>query len=113
MSAISFKAATAQADAILKQDRAKLEWSKLPLAQLPSDLQALAIAALNAQLAANEAIAALQSGLDDKVEAKPGKRLIVTLGRRIGPETDSVLTAWANATSSGTRVISFDQFIKG
>ena len=48
--AINFKAEQA-ANAILRNDKAKLEWNKLPLTQLPKDLQSLAIAALNAQLA--------------------------------------------------------------
>jgi hypothetical protein len=114
MTSINFKTEQA-ANSILKADRqnTKLEWSKLPLAQLPKDLQALAIAALNAQLAANEAMSALQAGLDDKVESPAGKRLIVTLGRRIDSSTDAVLVAWANASASGTRTITFDQFIKG
>lgn len=112
MASINFKSEAA-ANTILRNDKAKLDWSKLPLTQLPKDLQALAISALNAQLAANEAIALLQSGLDDKVEGPAGKRLIVTLGRRIDSSTDAVLVAWANASSSGTRTITFDQFVKG
>ena len=91
MSAISFKAASAQADAILKSDKAArpdLKWSKMLLSTLPADLQALAVKALNAQLEANEAKDALQSGLDDKVDSPAGKRLIVTLGRRITSDTD-------------------------
>jgi hypothetical protein len=110
--AINFRTEQA-ATSILKADKAKLDWNKLPLAQLPKDLQALAIAALNAQLAANEAIASLQSGLDDKVEGPAGKRLVVTLGRRIDASTDAVLVAWANASAGGTRTITFDQFVSG
>ena len=110
--AINFRTEQA-ATSILKANKDKLDWNKLPLAQLPKDLQALAISALNAQLAANEAIAALQSGLDDKVEGPAGKRLIVTLGRRIDTTTDAVLVAWANASAGGTRTITFDQFVSG
>ncbi len=112
-SPISFRQATSQADTILKQDKAKLQWAKLPLYDLPKDGQAIAAAAIEAEIAAREAKALLQAFLDDKVEAPQGKRLVVTLGRDVGPNTDSVLVAWANATSSGTRVITFDQFIRG
>lgn len=107
--AINFKAEQA-ANTILRQDKAKLDWAKLPLAELPKDLQSLAIDALNAQLAANTAIAALQSGLDDKVDGPAGKRLIVTLGRRIDASTDAVLVAWANASAGGTKTLTFAQF---
>lgn len=112
MTAIQFKAEQA-ANAILKADKAKLAWFKMPLASLPSDIQALAIAALNAEIAAKETKAALQSALDDKAEQKPGKRLVVTLGRDVGPNTDSILCAWADEAKGQTRVVSFDQFVKG
>lgn len=110
---VQFRQATADANAMLRNDKAKLTWAKLPFADMPRDIQSLAIAATEAELAAREAKAALQSALDDKVQSPPGKRLIVTLGRDVSPSTDSVLVAWANATSQGTKVITFDQFTKG
>ena len=113
MSTINFRQATAQADSILKADKAKLQWAKLPLADMPKDIQALAIAAIEAELTAKSAKAALQSALDDKVDAPAGKRLVVTLGRDVSAATDSVLVAWAAASQGQTRVITFDQFIKG
>lgn len=109
-STINFKSASAAADAILKADKAKLEWRKLPFVEMPQDLQALAIVACNAAIAAREARDALQSALDDKVEAPPGKRLVVTLGRDVGPSTDSVLVAWASAGAGTTKTISFADF---
>jgi len=113
MATINFKSTTAQADAILRADKAKLQWSKLPLDDMPDDLQSLAIAALEAEIAARKAKAELQSALDDKVDAPSGKRLVVTLGRDVGPNTDGVLVAWAPLGAGGTKVISFDQFVKG
>ena len=80
---------------------------------MPADIQSLAIAAVEAELIAKSAKSALQSALDDKVNAPSGKRLIVTLGRDVSEHTDSVLVAWASALSPSTRVISFDQFTKG
>ena len=103
----------AEANTLLRADaKAKLEWSKLPIADMPRDIQALAAAAIDAEISARNAKAALQSALDDKVQAPSGKRLIVALGRDVSPVTDSVLVAWANASSGGTRIISFDQFTR-
>ena len=110
---ISFKQAEQSANAILRNDKAKLTWSRLPLVDMPKDIQALAVQALDAEIAARETKAMLQSALDDKVEALTGKRLIVTLGRDVGSNTDSVLVAWAQASTGATKVISFDQFTKG
>ena len=114
---IAFKAATVAANTILANDKkanaGKLEWKAMPFSSMPDDIRALAIAALTAQHTANEAKAALQQALDDKVEAPSGKRLIVTLGRRIDENTDGVLVAWAAASAGGTQRITFDQFIKG
>ena len=110
---ISFKAAETAATNILRADKAKLAWSKLPFSDMPKDIQLLAIAAVEAELTAKAAKSALQSALDDKVNAPSGKRLIVTLGRDVTEHTDSVLVAWANANAPSTRVISFDQFTKG
>jgi len=111
---IAFKSQTsAAADAILRADKAKLSWAKLPFADMPRDLQQLAMAAVEAEINARQVKAALQQALDDKVDAPSGKRLVVTLGRDVGPNTDGVLVAWAAATSGGTKVISFNQFIAG
>ena len=114
-SPITFRNPAATADAILKADRKerdKLQWSKLPFADLPSDLQRLAALAVQARVTADATMADLQFALDDKVEAPTGKRLVVTLGRDAGPNTDSVLVAWASASSGGTKTISFAQFTK-
>ncbi len=113
MSTINFRQATAQADAILSKDKKKLTWSLLPFDQMPKDIAALAVAAVEAEIGARSAKAALQAALDDKVEAPSGKRLVVTLGRDVGPNTSGVFTAWADASASATRVITFDQFIRG
>lgn len=110
---VTFKTATAAADAILRQDRIKLQWAKLLLADLPKDIQLLAIEAINAEIAARAAKDALQSALDDKVNAPSGKRLIVTLGRAVDANTDSILYAWGTASAGSTRIVSFDQFTKG
>jgi hypothetical protein len=110
---INFKQATSQANDILKADKARLQWAKLPFSDMPKDLQQLAMDAVEAEITARTAKAALQSALDDKVDAPSGKRLVVTLGRDVSPSTDSVLVAWAAATSGGTKVISFNQFIAG
>lgn len=114
---IAFKAATTAANTILANDKRdnakKLDWKAMSFASMPDDIKTLAVAALQAQYAANEAKAALQQALDDKVEAPSGKRLIVTLGRRIDENTDGVLVAWATASAGGTQRITFDQFIKG
>lgn len=110
---ITFKQASQAADAILKSDKAKLQWAKLPLADMPQDIRALAIETIGAEIKAKQAREALQSALDDKVDAPRGKRLVVTLGRQVSSETDSVLVAWADEAKGQTRVISFDQFVKG
>jgi hypothetical protein len=110
---ISFKQAETAATNILRNDKAKLAWAKLPFADMPTDIQRLAISAVEAELLAKSAKSALQSALDDKVNAPSGKRLIVTLGRDVSEHTDSVLVAWANANAPSTKVISFDQFTKG
>ena len=112
-SPVTFKSATQAADAILKADKAKLQWAKLPIDDLPDDIQALAIAAINAEIAARAAKSALQSALDDKVNAPVGKRLVVTLGRDVSASTDYVLYAWAPQGSPSTRVVSFEQFVRG
>jgi hypothetical protein len=109
---INFKSAETQANAILRADRAKLTWAKMPFADMPKDIQSLAITAVEAELVARSAKAALQSALDDKVVAPTGKRLIVTLGRDVSVNTDSVLVAWANASAPSTRTMTFDQFLK-
>lgn len=108
---ITFRGASQAADAILKADKAKLTWAKMSFADMPSDIQALACTAVETEMASREAKAALQAALDDKVEAPTGKRLIVTLGRDVSPSTDSVLVAWANASSNGTKSITFADFI--
>ena len=114
MTNVSFRSdVTKAADSILKADKAKLQWSKLPIADLPRDLQALAAELIDAECAARAAKAALQAALDDKVEAPAGKRLVVTLGRDVSPATDSLLVAWTAASAGSTRVISFAQFVKG
>ena len=110
---VTFRQATVAANEMLRNDKAKLQWAKLPFADMPKDIQTLAIEAVEAEIAAREAKAALQQALDDKVEAPTGKRLVVTLGRDVGPNTDSVLVAWAAASAGSTRVITFDQFTKG
>lgn len=112
MASINFRTEQA-ANSILKADKAKLQWSKLPFSDMPKDMQAVAIKAVEAELEAKAAKAALQAMLDDKVEAPSGKRLVVTLGRDVSPATDGVLVAWAAASAGGTKTISFDQFIKG
>ena len=58
---ITFKAAEQSANAILRADRSKLVWSKLPFSDMPRDIQQLAIAAVEAELVAKDAKAALQS----------------------------------------------------
>ena len=109
---ITFRqAAQAAGDTLLNRDKAKLQWSKMNFDDMPPDIQALAVKALNASVLARLAKDNLQVALDDKVEAPSGKRLIVTLGRDVSSSTDSVLVAWANATSSGTKSISFAEFI--
>ena len=110
---INFKSATSQANDILKADKAKLQWKMLPFSDMPRDIQAMAVSAVEAAIAARDAKAALQAALDDKVEAPSGKRLIVTLGRDVGPNTDGVLYAWTTASTSGTKVVSFNEFVKG
>jgi hypothetical protein len=112
MTSINFRTEQA-ANQILKADKAKLVWSKLPFSDMPRDMQAVAIKAVEAELDAKAAKAALQAMLDDKVEAPAGKRLVVTLGRDVSASTDGVLVAWATASAGGTKVITFDQFIKG
>jgi len=109
---ITFRKATADADAILRADRAKLDWNKLPFADMPSDIQHIAIKALSAELAAREALAMLQAALDDKVEAPIGKRLLVTFGRNVTRATDSVLFAWSSLSTSTTKTVTFAQFTK-
>ena len=117
MTTVQFRQATQAADQILKADKAKekekLQWAKMPIADMPNDIQALAANAIEAEIFARAAMATLQAALDDKVIAPSGKRLVVTLGRQVSASTDSVLVAWAPQAASGTRVISFDQFIKG
>lgn len=114
MTSPTFKSTTEQANAILAKDKPKLLWTKLPIDSLPEDIQAMAIEAINAEIASIAAKATLQSALNDKVVEKPGKRLIVDLGRNVSSATDFVLYAWADANAgSQTRVVSFDQFIKG
>lgn len=110
---VQFKSTEAAANAILRNDRVKLQWNKLAIASLPRDIQSLAIDAINAEIAAKAAKEALQSALDDKVVAPSGKRLIVALGRDVGPNTDSLLYAWADQAKGTTRTVTFDQFIKG
>jgi hypothetical protein len=111
-SPITFRQSTTQAaDAILKSDKAKLQWAKMPIDDLPNDIQALAAEAIQNEIATREAKLRLQAALDDKVEAPTGKRLIVTLGRDVSDSTDSILVAWANASSSGTKTISFADFV--
>ncbi len=110
---ITFKQAEQAATNILRNDRVKLTWAKMPFSEMPNDIMQLALAAVHAEINSRQCKAALQSALDDKVVAPSGKRLIVTLGRDVGPNTDSVLVAWASALSPSTKVISFDQFIKG
>lgn len=110
---VQFKAATTAANEILRADRAKLQWSKLPISDMPEDIQALAYEALQAELNAQRAKSALQAALDDKVQAPAGKRLVVTLGRQVSESTDSVLVAWAAAAVGSTRTISFNEFVRG
>ena len=112
---VQFRQATQAADEILKADKAKekLQWARLTVASMPKDIQRLALEYIGAELAAKAMKAQLQAALDDKVDAPSGKRLLVTAGRDIGPDTDFVLVAWAKATSGQTKVLSFDQFVKG
>ena len=112
-SPITFKSATQAADAILKADKAKLQWAKLPIDSLPQAIQQQAVDAINAAIAARNAKDALQTMLDNSVDAPSGKRLVVTLGRDVSPSTDHVLYAWASAGSPSTRVVSFEQFVRG
>lgn len=111
--AINFRQQTeATASAMLRQDKAKPQWAKLLFDDMPKDICELALAAVHAEINARDCKATLQAALDDKVQQRPGQRLIVALGRDVGPNTDSVLTAWVSASTSQTRTISFSDFIK-
>lgn len=110
---LTFKQAETQANAILRNDKAKLQWAKLTVSDMPADIQQLAKAAVVAELAAAARKAELQEALNEKVEAPRGKRLIVTLGRQVSLEQDHILYAWGDVSASSTRVVSFDQFVKG
>ena len=109
----TFKSAEKSANEMLRADKTKLTWAKLPFDDMPKDIAKLAMSAVAAEINARSAKAELQSALDEKVEAPSGKRLVVTLGRDVGPNTDGVLVAWASASAGGAKVITFDQFIKG
>ena len=65
----TFKNAESAANQMLKADKAKLQWAKMPFTDLPRDGQALAMAAVEAEINARSAKASLQAWLDDKVEA--------------------------------------------
>ena len=110
----TFKNASAQADTILpRPTRPSCNGRKMPFTTCHAMGKPAQSPLLRRRSTPARAKAALQAWLDDKVEAPSGKRLVVTLGRDVGPATDGVLVAWAAATSGGTKVISFDQFIKG
>lgn len=102
------------ASSLLAQDKKKILWRKMPFASLPDDLAAMAQDYLDAELLASSAKARLQSAFDDKVEAPPGKRLIVTLGRALTESTNELLVAWVEARASSTTAsTTFDQFVTG
>lgn len=102
------------ATAMLRKDKAKVQWAILDTATCPKDIAALADNMQAADLAYRQSKAALEAALADKAVVPSGKRLIVTTGRQpLGDSVAPILYALVDGPSGRTTpVVSFDQFIK-
>lgn len=104
----------AAATQILRNDKRKVEWNILDTSTCPKDIAAIADEMQQLDLAYRTAKAALEATLSDKAVVPTGKRLIVTTGRTQGADVAPILYAFVDGSSAkSTRVVSFDQFIKG
>ena len=109
-----FREATKAADAILTKDkfgRTKAQWAKLPIDTLPSDLEALAREACEAECLARRAMIAFKSVMDDKVIPPSGRKFIYTIERGVTDPNmlGDMLFAEVAASSPGAAVVTFDQ----
>lgn len=101
------------ANAMLRNDKAKTQWEKLPISDLPPDLAKLAHDASVAECMARRAMLAFKSAMDDKLVAPPGRKFVFAIERGVTDPNmigDMLFAEVAGQTSS-TNVTTFNALV--
>ena len=105
----TMNAATQAANAMLKADKAKAQWSKLPLDSLPADGLKLAQEAMIAECMARRAMIAFREYMDDKTSSRYAYAIErgVTDPNMLG----DMLFTERRSTSPALKVVSFNELV--
>ena len=110
-----FKSAETSANAMLKADKAKVQWAKLPISTLPTDLAKLAADACIAECLARRAMLDFKAAMEDKIVPPAGRKFIFAVERGVTDPNlvgDMLFAEVAGSTGTSTTVTSFDALTK-